>query len=330
MARDGLSMKILIFGGTRFSGLYLVRRLLSIGHEVSLVHRNRARTTMDNSVLSSVQEHFIVDRKDHKALEDKLTQKEYDVVFDLCGYEPEDVEASARLFNYGIRRYVYCSSVAVYRSAKKFPIDESFPCGGNEAFGDYGKKKWECENVLKTLYRKEEFPAVMIRPTYFYGPGNHHYREDFFLDRIYDSRKIFVPGTGMTLMQLCYVDDLVTSYILAMEQGKRCEGEAFNISGAEHVTLNSYIRRIAEASGREAMIEHIDSDGEPEWEYRNKVFPFLTDEHLVYDLRKAERLLSYKPEMDLLSGLKKVVAFYDSSSRRPVDYRIEDELEEAK
>merc|ERR1711871_564525 len=91
------SKKVLVIGGTRFSGLYLWKELVDRGHDVTLYNRGkteipRIRGESDAEFeMRKSQTHYISgDRKDPEEIKSKLGSCDFDVVYDMNGRTVED------------------------------------------------------------------------------------------------------------------------------------------------------------------------------------------------------------------------------------------------
>lgn len=109
--------KILMLGGTRFIGVYLARLLVDQGHEVTLMTRGKSPITTKipddtdeyYASYSEAVRHIACDRKDLEAVESKLKNESFDVVYDINAREKEDIlPVLSSLPN--LDQYILCSS----------------------------------------------------------------------------------------------------------------------------------------------------------------------------------------------------------------------------
>ena len=109
--------KILMLGGTRFIGVYLARLLVDQGHEVTLMTRGKSPITTKipddtdeyYASYSKAVRHIACDRKDLEAVESKLKNESFDVVYDINAREKEDIlPVLSSLPN--LDQYILCSS----------------------------------------------------------------------------------------------------------------------------------------------------------------------------------------------------------------------------
>ncbi len=86
-------MRALVIGGTRFLGCHIVRRLLDEGVEVTMFTRGRTPDEFGDHV-----RRVRGDRKDYKKFYEMFRRERFDVVIDVIGYDPEDVEVAIKTY----------------------------------------------------------------------------------------------------------------------------------------------------------------------------------------------------------------------------------------
>src|SRR5262249_37258139 len=136
-------MKVLVMGGTQFNGLALVRELVRTGHDVSICNRGKTAAELPRSV-----QRLIADRTDHAALRAALAGRDWDCVFDISAYRPEDARAMSEILRGRTGHYVFASSTVIYAPSDILPIAEDHPLDLSERQNDYGRNKILCEELL--------------------------------------------------------------------------------------------------------------------------------------------------------------------------------------
>ena len=109
-------------GGTQFNGLALVHELVRQGHDVTIVNRGRTEAPLPDRL-----NRLYADRTDHDQMRDVLGGLEFDAVYDISGYHPDDVALMMELFEGRTGRYVFASSTVVYAASNHLPITEDHP-----------------------------------------------------------------------------------------------------------------------------------------------------------------------------------------------------------
>lgn len=328
-------MKILIIGGTRFLGKYLTEALLKGNQEVTLLNRGTARNIFP---FYEDIEWIVCDRHDEDKFRSLLKNRTFDVIIDTCAYVPEEVELVVELFRGRIGKYIFCSSMAVaqnieYDERLLLPIRNRrlFPITSPNA---YAYNKSLIEEYLVEQFDKNGFPFVSLRPAEINGPGE--VREWYYLERIRNGRqKILVPGHGENLIQPGYIDDLIQGFLLAIVK-ENAIGECYNITGDEIISLNDYIKLIAETVGQKVRTVNIPYDI-----FKNLVsikyyFPYCYKYSFVVDINKIKDELGYQPEVSIREGIRKtsenwteeyskrITAFNKTGEYEFISYDLED------
>lgn len=319
--------RVLVTGGTGFTGSHLVRNLLQDAHSVRVVARDpvRAREHLPPEV-----EIVAGDITDPEVVARAVRGR--DVVYHLAAafraagipdsrYREVNLDATRLLLEAaraeGVRRFVHCSTIGVHGHIEHGPADETWP----HAPGDvYQETKSEAEKFALAFQRRYDFPLAVVRPTAIYGPGDLRMLKLF---RPIAHRRFVMLGKGTVCLHMVHVSDLVAGMRLAASVDDAV-GEVFIIGGEEYVTLNDLAARIAALCGLPAPKLHL-----PVWPvyaagalcemicvplrvepplYRRRV-SFFTKSR-AFRIDKAKRVLGYRPRVDLESGLAETTAWY--------------------
>ena len=220
-------MRILILGGTRFLGRHLVEAALAHGHEVTLFNRGKS-----NPDLFPQLETIIGDRE-HDV--NKLNGHIWDAVIDVAGYVPRIVRLSAEVLKENVARYVFISTISVYRDFKQISIDESYPVGKledatiEEITGEtYGPLKALCEQIVQDTYRER---ALIVRPGLIVGPHDPTDRFTYWPVRVARGGEVLAPQKPEAAIQVIDVRDLA-DFIIKLIQD--------NASGIYNATGPNY------------------------------------------------------------------------------------------
>lgn len=162
-------MRLLVLGGTLFLGRHLVDAALARGHAVTLFTRGRLPVPWGTRV-----EALAGDRDPQRAPGlAALGGRAWDAVFDLTGYVPRIVDASAALLHGRVRRYVFVSSISAYASLAHPGIDETAPLATlvdpatEDVPAHYGALKAACEARVRERFAAA---ATVVRPGLIVGP----------------------------------------------------------------------------------------------------------------------------------------------------------------
>jgi nucleoside-diphosphate-sugar epimerase len=307
-------MRILVMGGTRFIGVYLTRVLVAQGHEVVLF--NRGNKPVPVAGVRQIQG----DRTDAAQLRDRLAGKSFDAVFDNNGRERSDTQPLVEIFQGQVQHFVYVSSAGVYLKSDQMPHIEGDPVDPKSRH----KGKFETESYLS----EQGIPFTAIRPVYIHGPQNYNDLEAWFFDRIVRDRPLPIPGNGLHLTQLGHVYDLAVA-MAAVLGNRQAIGQIYNISGDRFVTFDGLARACAVAAGKDpASLKLVHYDPKQFDFGKRKAFP-MRPQHFFTDIHKATTELNWKPEFDLVSGLKDSFQNdYLASGRdqAAIDFSVDDEI----
>lgn len=291
-------MKILIMGGTQFVGKSLAIFLISKGHQVSIFTRNKLPIDY-----RGIKSHFIGDRKIQSDL-NQIKNILFDIVFDISAYELQDVtNLISYLYTPNLKKYIFMSSGTVYEPSEE-EMAESFPCGHNINWGNYGLNKLKIEQYLYEQYSKNQLPISIVRPTYIYGIRNNLYRETYFFDSIRKNKIIPIPS-GKVKTQYIYIDDLLNFFQSLMESDF-VVGETFNITNPQKKSWRELVEAAANVMSQ--SVEMIEVNCSEELKSRD-FFPFRNCTYLL-SIEKLKDFGLYIPKISIDDGLKLTYQWY--------------------
>jgi nucleoside-diphosphate-sugar epimerase len=253
-------MKILVTGGTGFTGKALVRRLLDEGHTVTALDYKEGLKTQElrewgaEVIIGSVTDKEVVEKAvkgieivQHMAAafrEMDVPESYYDEV--NVGGTKTMLEAAK---NAGVKRFIYTSPCGVHGNVDNPPGDENSPI---QPADYYQHTKYLAEPIVME-YNCPEMPCVILRPAAIYGPGDPE--RFFMIFKRVASGKFPMFGSGKTLYHPLYIDNLVDALMLAMQDGKG-DGEAYLIADEEYVEIEDLVKRTAKSLGVDLNISH--------------------------------------------------------------------------
>lgn len=328
-------MKVLVTGGTGFSGKALVRRLLDKGYEVIALDYKEGLNTQElrdrgaTVVIGSVTDKDVVSR----------CMEGVDVVQHLAAafrelnvpnthYDEVNVGGTrnvldAALAN-GVMKFVYCSTCGVHGNIDDPPGDEDSPI---QPADYYQRTKYQAEPIVNEYFRKG-LKTTILRPAAIYGPGDP---ERFFMIFNRVAKGSFpMFGDGKTLYHPLYIDNLVDAFILAMEPGKG-DGEAYLVADEEYIEIENLVRKVGESLDIDVNIRHY-----PVWpivavghicetickpfKITPPVFPRRVDwyrQNRAFRIDKIKRDLSYVAKVKLDEGLRRTAEWYRAMNLLP-------------
>lgn len=220
--RAGKPLRILILGGTGFTGPHQVRYALDRGHRITLFNRGRREHDWPGEV-----EELIGDRdtSDLKALEGR----EWDVCIDNPTSVPHWVRDAGKVLAGKVGHYIFISTISVYSDTSRPGQDETGvlaqyagadPMQETTAtlradMGLYGPLKAASEAEAE-----KQFPGIttIIRPGLIVGPGDQSDRFSYWPLRLARGGEVLAPGDGSDPVQFIDARDLADWTIRMAEQ----------------------------------------------------------------------------------------------------------------
>lgn len=329
-------MKILVTGGTGFTGTALVRRLLSDGHSVVVLDYKEGRSATElkrrgaEILLGSVTDRDLVTR----------AMQGVDVVHHLAAafrelnvpekhYYEVNVEGTrnvlAEAARAGAQKVIYCSTCGVHGNVDDPPADEDAPIRPADY---YQQTKYEAEPFVREWNRRG-LRTTILRPAAIYGPGDP---ERFFLIFKRVARGVFpMFGDGKTLYHPLYIDNLIDAFVAAMapEVGN---GEAYLIADENYIEIEELVKAVAAALGVSVSIPHypllplvlaghVCEQACKPFGVTPPIFPRRVDwyrQNRAFDIGKAKLDLGYKPLVELSEGLARTAAWYRTEGYLPM------------
>lgn len=320
-------MKILVTGGTGFTGAALVRRLLTEGHNVVALDYKEGlecdalRKLGAEVIIGSVTDPAAVERSVRGAefvfhlaaafRELNVPNSYYDEV--NVGGTRVVLQAARRA---GARKFVYCSTCGVHGNVENPPANEDAPIHPADY---YQRTKYEAEPLVKR--EAGDMEIVILRPAAIYGPGDP---ERFFMIFKRVARGTFpMFGNGRTLYHPLYIDNLVDALLLCMPAGAG-RGREYLIADDKYYAIEDIVRAVARALDVEVKIPHypvlpvvalghvVEKVCKP-FGIAPPIFPRRVDwyrQNRAFDITRARGELGYEPRIELEEGLRRTGKWY--------------------
>lgn len=247
-------MKAFVTGATGFVGSHVARALAEQGAELRLLMRPTSRT---DNIADLRAEIALGDLRNPESLRNTMTGCEF--VFHVAAdyriwvRDPEEmyranvegtkaVIAAAR--ESGVRRVVYCSSVATMGFTETGQIvDEETPVSLNDMVGHYKRSKFLAEQVALEAGRAGG-DVVVVNPTTPVGESDIKPTPTGRIIVDFLMRKF--PAYVDTGLNLVDVEEVAHGHILAMEKAR--PGERY-ILGGENLTLKQILDKLSAITG---------------------------------------------------------------------------------
>lgn len=224
-------MKVLVTGGTGFTGSRVVPLLLQNGFEV----RCLTRPSSDRAPLSTLTVEWVTgDLSDAESLTAALRGMDALVNIASLGFGHADTILGS-MKEAGVKRGIFVSTTAIFTQLNAG--SKSIRLAAEEAIHTSG------------------LDYTILRPTMIYGsPRDRNMWRLIRLLRITPVMPIF--GDGESLQQPIFADDVAQAVLLALKTNDTI-GRSYNIAGKEPLTYNQVIDTVAAALGKRVWKLHL-------------------------------------------------------------------------
>jgi len=302
--------KVFVTGGAGFIGSSLVRQLVSSGYSVT-VYDNLSSGIRDNLPKENGIRLISGDVRDLEMLSTVMKGHDYVIHLAAQAFIPMSYQLPVNMaetnavgslnvfkacLDNQVKRVVHVSSSEVYGSAVYTPMDEQHPTTPEST---YAVAKLAADLWAQTMYFEHNIPIVILRPFNTFGPRDSLPRFIPEMIRQCIKEEKIKVGDINTGRDYTYVDDTVRAIVLAMETEK-IEGEIINIGTGKTFKMSRILQMIKRATG----------NGEkPVVEDSTRLRPKDVTS-LMSSKAKAQRLMSWMPEVEFEQGLKKTIDWY--------------------
>ena len=312
-------MRVLVLGGTRFLGPFVVDELLARGHEVAVLSRREKEFAEPVRLYPG-------DASDANALRRAMRSWRPEGVIDMLHHGPEHARAVARACAGRVERSVHLSCGRVYGATPTCPVDENSELVRPDQAPAAVAAQIEADAHVLAASAQGDLPAVVLRLPELYGPRDPNCAEWFFARRALDGRRrLALPDAGLHICHRGFVQNMAWAVVRVLS-APRAAGQVYNLGEEKLYTLAQLAQGVARA------LDH-------EWELYSVPGHLWTAPYArtsFFDLRKARAQLRYRDRMIPRDGLELTLAWLCQNPRgedwswpgigEPFDYAREDAL----
>lgn len=321
-------MRVLVTGGTGFTGSHAVRRYLERGHSVRVLDSQRGAFFEELAAAGAeIRIGSVADRDAVRGAVQGVEVVQHiaaafrEISVAKSVYRSVNVDGTRivaeEALRAGARRVVYCSTEGVHGNVVAPPGNEDSPIAPEDY---YQQTKWEGELAFREVLA-QGLEGTVLRPTAIYGPGDP--ARFLMLFRAVKRGHFFIVGDGRASYHPVYIDNLCDAFELAAET-PAADGETCIIADARHLSWNELVPMVADALGVQVKIHYLPLG--PVWAasavceavcwpfgitpplFRRRAEMFS---HMrAFDIGRARRVLGYEPRIGLEEGLARTCAWY--------------------
>lgn len=305
-------MRVLVTGGAGFIGSHVADHLLQSGHEVAVIDnlstgkrgnvpKGACFYEMDiRTGCPEVFEDFRPEVLSHQAAQMDVRRSVREPDFDAEVNVLGTIRLLENCVRHDTRRVIFASTGgAVYGEQRKFPATEDHP---QYPISPYGVSKLAGERYLHYYHAQHQLAYVTLRYANVYGPRQDPHGEAgvvaIFASNLAEGRISRINGSGEQTRDYVYVKDVARANALVVEN--EVPSGVYNLGTGVETSVNRLYELLRRISGRNLPPQH--GPAKPGEQLRSSVDPTL-----------AGRVMSWRPEVDLIDGLNETFHFFARS-----------------
>ena len=306
--------KILITGASGMVGKHLVDMCLDKGYYVRGTDIRLDDRYLEERYWGDNFDFFQADLRNFDRC--KILVDDIDVVFHVAGVKGSPKRAAEQPNDYftpmlqmntnmaeaarlqGVDWYVYTSTVGVYQPAKVFKEDDvwkTYP-SENDKYAGWVKRLGELQlDCFETHYGLKNYSIV--RPANIYGEYDEFGEESTVIASLvkkgYHNDLLSVWGDGTPIRDFIHAEDVARGILMSYENQIT---EPINLGSGDGVRIKDIASIVATHYGKEIEYDTTKPNG---------------DNKRLMDMTRANSYGFY-PEVDLETGIKRVIKYYES------------------
>jgi len=325
-------MRILVIGGTRFIGPYVVQHLVEHGHEVTVYHRGQTQAQLPPQV-----QHLYGDRYDLPARRDEIARLAPDAAIDMFAFTEADARATMDGLTGIAGRLTVISSADVYAAfgrligiesgppepgllTEESPLRQRiYPYRGDTPRAADDPHRWrdDYDKILveRVVMSDPDLPGTVLRLPIVYGPGDTQHRLFPYLKRMDDGRRVIVLDEIAARWRGArgYVENVAAAIALAATD-LRAAGRVYNVAEPEPLSEADWVRAIGRAAGWDGEVVTVP----PERLRGVSTIPGDLTHDLAMDTTRIRQELGYVEPVPQEEALRRTVAW--ERANPPAEY----------
>jgi dihydroflavonol-4-reductase len=249
-------MRAFVTGGTGFIGGHVVRKLRERGDDVVALVRSPEKAGELRDLGVELVEGDLTDSEKIRRAAQGADAAFHGAAIYKVGIPKKDrpqmhetnVRGTERVldavFEAGVPRIVYISTVAVFGNTHGEVVDETYDRGDPDYLSTYDETKTLAHEAAKERIAKG-YPIVMVQPGGVYGPNDHSELGNM-MDQTISGKLIAMPFPDLGI-SFVHVEDVADGVLLAHDKGEI--GESYLLSG-QNGTMREFVDKVAEVAGK--------------------------------------------------------------------------------
>lgn len=202
-----------------------------------------------------------------------------------------------------LQKIIFISSGgSVYGNVLKVPISENNKL---EPISEYGKSKKMMENYLVSLKRRINFKLVILRPSNIYGFSETNRAKGIipkYFKSVIHNEIFYIIGDGLNIRDYIYISDVIKAIIECIKN--EIENEIFNIGSGIGLSTNDLVE----------LMQNIIYKNPKKIVRKSSKLKQVNKN--ILNNSKIKSKISWKPIVDISSGLLKTYRLYKITSKK--------------
>ena len=335
-------MKVLLIGGTGFTGRSTAAYLKDAGHEVTIFHRGKTH-------LPAGSQQIIGDHTQLKDFRPEFKRRAFDVVVDFITGSRSQAQRLMGTFRGITGRIVVLSSMDVYRAMgilrgtetcplQPVPLTEDSELRTRSQYSKeelkglvsilgYFDEEYEKIDVEETVLGDPELPATILRLPMVYGPGDYIHRFHYLLNRMDDHRPfvLFSDDVAPWHTPRGFAENVGYAIALAAVSEKAA-GRIYNICEEESFSELEWARKIAREVGWKGDFVVLPREKTPP----HLLYPRRIEQQFIAMAARIRQELGYEEPISIEEGIRRTIPWERANPPQqvwfaPFNYGAEDE-----
>lgn len=299
-----IKKKIIIFGGSGFIGLNLIKKLNKKRFEITSVSRKKIKK---KNRLRNIK-YLNCDVSNYKSL--KKIKSNYDFIINLSGNIDHKNKRQTHITHYkGVKNlldyfekkkfklFIQIGSSLEYGNLKS-PHLENLKAQPNSI---YGASKLRATQYVQKKSKVNKFSYIVLRLYQIYGPFQ---KKDRLIPYVITSslkNKKFACTDGIQFRDFLYIDDF-TKLVLKILNKKLITSGIYNVGFGKPERVKKVINLIVKKLKKgQPLFGQIKMRKEE----KNFFFP---------NIKKIKKIFNWKPKITILEGIKKTIRYYEKNN----------------
>ncbi|WP_170834427.1 NAD-dependent epimerase/dehydratase family protein [Fictibacillus solisalsi] len=310
-------MHVFVIGGTRFMGPAIIKRLVDLGHKVTVFHRGETKAELPPEVAR-----MLGDRNNLPSYRDKIQKIKPDAVLDMMCLTELQAKELVDTLDGIVKRVIVASSQDVYRAfgrmnrtetgeAEPVPIDENGELRHNlyphRAFAETQERRmYDKILVEQTVMGHPRIGGTILRLPAVYGPNDHQHRWYSFIKPMSDQRPYILLAKSLADWRWTrgYVENMAEAIVQSI-LNPEAAGKVYNVGEKDAWTTREWVERFATLMNWSGDVIVLPDDQLPE----GFGWGINAEQHVIFSSDKIRHELGYKETVSFEEGLKRTIAW---------------------